>query len=279
MTPKNKVITIIGGKGQMGELFCRLFESLGHITHKIGSKDWDGAKQYIAQSDLVIVSVPINRTSAIIEQVAALMPVEAILADFTSIKVDPLLAMLKYHSGAVIGLHPMFGPTISSTQSQVVVCCEGRAPQQSQWLLDDLAQLGFTLKQMTASEHDQAMSFIQGVEHFITFSLGTFLHHKNQHPEKLLEIASPIYLAKLLLMGRIFDQDPKLYADIIMASPTRIALIAEFAEWLQHWVHKLQADDKTAFIEEFSSATKWMGDFTKYSQNISDDFLNIDLKK
>jgi hypothetical protein len=44
-------------------------------------------------------------------------------------------------------------------------------------------------------------------------------------------------------------------------------------------VHKLQADDKTAFIEEFSRATKWMGDFTKYSQNISDDFLNIDLKK
>ncbi|MBX9597162.1 MAG: bifunctional chorismate mutase/prephenate dehydrogenase [Burkholderiales bacterium] len=279
MTPKNKVITIIGGKGQMGELFCRLFDSLGHITHKIGSRDWDDAKQYIAQSDLVIVSVPINRTSAIIEQVAALMPAEAVLADFTSIKVDPLLAMLKYHSGAVIGLHPMFGPTITSTQSQVVVCCEGRTPQQSHWLLNDLAQLGFTLKQMTASEHDQAMSFIQGVEHFITFSLGTFLHHKNQHPEKLLEIASPIYLAKLLLMGRIFDQDPKLYADIIMANPTRIALIAEFAEWLQNWVHKLQANDKTAFTEEFISATKWMGDFTKYSQNISDDFLNIDLKK
>jgi prephenate dehydrogenase len=279
MTPKNKVITIIGGKGQMGELFCRLFESRGHITHKIGSRDWDDAKQYIAQSDLVIVSVPINRTNAIIEQVATLMPAEAILADFTSIKVDPLLAMLKYHSGAVIGLHPMFGPTITSTQSQVVVCCEGRYAEQSQWLVDELAQLGFTLKQMTASEHDQAMSFIQGVEHFITFSLGTFLHHKNQHPEKLLEIASPIYLAKLLLMGRIFDQDPKLYADIIMANPTRIALIAEFAEWLQHWVHKLQANDKTAFIEEFSAATRWMGDFTKYSQNISDDFLNIDLKK
>lgn len=274
-----KIITIVGGKGQMGELFCRLFESLGHVIHKIGSRDWDDARQYIAQSDLVIVSVPINRTGAIIEQVAALMPKQAILADFTSIKVDPLLAMLKHHSGAVIGLHPMFGPTITSTQSQVVVCCEGRYAEQSQWLLDNLVQLGFTLKQMTASEHDQAMSFIQGVEHFITFSLGTFLHHKNQHPEKLLEIASPIYLAKLLLMGRIFDQDPKLYADIIMANPTRIALIAEFAEWLQQWVHKLKADDKTAFIEEFSSATRWMGDFTKYSQNISDDFLNIDLKK
>ena len=271
-----KTITIIGGHGLMGELFARLFGELEHCVHKLGRREWDTAAPILAASDLVIVSVPINSTLEIIKQTAPLLKPQTILADFTSLKVEPVLTMLANHLGPVVGLHPMFGPTITTTAAQVVVVCDGRQSEYYQWLIEDLSRLGFTLKNLPAGQHDQAMSFIQGVEHFITFALGTFLQHKNQHPQKLLEIASPIYLAKLLLMGRIFDQDPKLYADIIMADKERLALISEFAEWLNNWSHQLQAGNKDEFIAAFSSARDWMGEFTAYAQNISDHFLNIE---
>ena len=274
----NKKIAIIGGTGMMGQLFARLFAELGHTVIKMGRADWDNAPTLLAYCDLLIICVPINQTVANIQKVAPLIPTNCILADFTSLKTEPLIAMLAAHTGPVIGLHPMFGPTITTTQGQIIVHCSGRDAPAAEWLLADFAKLGFTLKKLSASEHDQAMSFIQGVEHFITFCLGTFLQHKNQHPDKLLQIASPIYLAKLLLMGRIFDQDPKLYADIIMADKERIALIREFSTWLQDWVVKLEIEDKPAFIEAFTSASQWMGEFTHYAQDISDHFLNIETK-
>ncbi len=273
---KNKQITIIGGYGLMGTLFSRLFSSLGHKVHKIGADDWVTAEEKLEKSDLVIISVPINLTPEIVKRTVPLIPKSCILADFTSVKTEPMLLMLSKHHGPVVGLHPMFGPTITSTNKQVIVYCDGREQESYQWLLDDFTNLGFTLKNMQATNHDLAMNFIQGVEHFLTFSLGTFLCHKNQHPEKLLEIASPIYLAKLLLLGRIFDQDPALYADIVMATPERIKLIKEFADWLSLWVNKLEENNKQEFITEFTKASQWMGKFTSEAQKISDNFLATD---
>lgn len=276
----NKTITIIGGKGLMGELFTKLWQNIGCTVYQIGSDDWNNLlPNALAKSDAVIISVPIEKTTDIIKQVTPLLPQNIILADFTSIKATPLINMLSNFSGSVIGLHPMFGSTINTPQNQVIVHCTGRNPDKCQWLIDSLTKIGFTLKAMEATEHDEAMNFIQGIEHFLTFSLGTFLRHKNQHPENLLEIASPIYLAKLLLMGRIFDQDPKLYADIIMADKSRLALIKEFSIWLNNWVSKLEKYNKEEFITEFIKASQWMGNFTTYSQNISDKFLTIDLEK
>lgn len=274
----SKTITIIGGKGLMGQLFTKLWQDIGYTIHQVGSDDWGKLADYLAKSDAVIISVPIDKTNEIIQQIAPMLPQDIILADFTSIKSSPLITMLSEFNGNVVGLHPMFGSTINSPEHQVIVHCNGRNPEKCQWLIDSLVHIGFTLKAMEAMEHDQAMNFIQGIEHFLTFSLGTFLHHKDQHPEKLLEIASPIYLAKLLLMGRIFDQDPALYANIIMADKSRITLIKEFAEWLNIWVSKLEQYNKDEFIAEFSKASEWMGKFTNYSQNISDKFLTIDLE-
>ena len=49
-----------------------------------------------------------------------------LLADLTSVKRAPLAKMLEVHKGAVVGLHPMFGPDIASMAKQVVVRCDGR---------------------------------------------------------------------------------------------------------------------------------------------------------
>ncbi len=275
MSKKN--IVIVGGNGLMGKLFSRLFNHENHNVSTIGKDDWQNASTILAKADWVIISVPIHITSEVIVKVAKQINHNCVLSDFTSIKSSPLLIMLREHIGPVIGLHPMFGPTINSTHNQVIIACEGRYPDKTTWVTDLLLKLGFTVKHLDATKHDQAMSFIQGIEHFLTFSLGTFLHHKNQHPEFLMELASPIYMAKLLLMGRIFDQDAALYADIIMADNSRIELIKEFSQWLNHWVQQLEQLNKQEFIEEFKAASKWMDKFTSYSQEVSDGFLDIQL--
>jgi hypothetical protein len=61
-----------------------------------------------------------------------------------------------------------------------------------------------------------------------------------------------------------------------MATPERIKLIKEFADWLSLWVRKLEENNKQEFITEFTKASQWMGKFTSEAQKISDNFLATD---
>ncbi len=61
-----------------------------------------------------------------------------LLADLTSVKREPLAKMLEVHTGAVLGLHPMFGADIASMAKQVVVRCDGRFPERYEWLLEQI---------------------------------------------------------------------------------------------------------------------------------------------
>lgn len=269
MNKKN--ITIIGGDGAMGQLFKKLWHS---FNVKILTKnDWDNAKALLKCADLVVVSVPIDITIQIIKDAAKFISKECILMDLTSIKKEPLETMLHCHSGSVIGLHPMFGPTIETPHNQIIINCGGRCVTDCSWVLESLTSIGFCLVEMPAAEHDKAMGFIQGIEHFSTFALGNFLKLFDLHPEKIFNIASPIYQTKLALLGRIFDQDPKLYADIIMADESRIELITKYIDYLQELKEMLLSKDKKKFIDSFTKISKWMGNFTAKSQASTDKFL------
>jgi|SRR6185437_49602 len=269
-----KSITIIGGNGLMGQLFTKYWRDAGATVNALGRKDWSNAPELLSKSDMVIVCVPIKDTLDIITKACQFINQHTILADFTSIKQTIINHMQECHSGPVLGLHPMFGPTISTPKSQVIINCGGRDIEKSAWVIDSLVEIGFTLRNMQAGEHDLAMSFIQGIEHFSTFALGSFLKEQGIHPRELFGMASPIYQAKLALLGRIFDQDANLYADIIMSDTKRIELISAYIKHLQDWLEKLKENKREEFVTEFNDTSKWMGDFTLQSQLASDQFLN-----
>ena len=128
-------VVIIGGNGQLGGLFKKMFELSGYKVSVVGSKNWHEADSMFATAGLVVVTVPINKTESIIAKLGNL-PKDCILCDFTSIKAKPLQAMMNVHAGPVVGLHPMFGPDVPSLAKQVIVHCEGRGAESYQWLLD-----------------------------------------------------------------------------------------------------------------------------------------------
>lgn len=270
----NMNIVIVGGNGAMGKLFHSLWLSQNHVVKCLDLSNWDEASELLTNTHLVVISVPVDTTVAVIGEVAKYLLPTTILADFTSIKVAPMDAMLKAHTGPVLGLHPMFGPTIISPDKQVIINCGGRYLDESSWIIEGFTSLGFKIVELSTLKHDEIMGFIQGLEHFNTFALGGFLRTYNVHPNDIFNISSPIYQAKLALMGRIFDQDPKLYADIIMSDTNRINLIEKYVDYLDTWVKELKNSNKEKFIQDFEETSKWMGKFTHDSQIASDKFLS-----
>jgi len=201
------------------------------------------------------------------------LPDDCILVDLASVKNVPLQAMLAAHSGPVLGLHPMFGPDTGSLAKQVVVWCDGRKPEAYQWFLEQLQVWGARLHRISAIEHDQNMAFIQALRHFATFAYGMHLAEENVDLEQLLALSSPIYRLELAMVGRLFAQDPQLYADIIMASEENLALIKRYYQRFGEAITLLEQQDKQAFVESFRNVEHWFGDYARRFQRESSTLL------
>ena len=168
-------IAIIGGEGGMGRSLRTLFTDLGH---EVRSADLDTELRpadAAAGSDVVISSVPIRETRAVIEELGPLVRPDALMMDVTSIKTDPMEAMLASTTASVLGTHPMFGPGVNTYQGQRVVICRGRGEAWHDWALQMFTARGLVVTEATPAEHDSMMAIVQVLHHFKTQVLGLAL--------------------------------------------------------------------------------------------------------
>lgn len=272
LNPELRSVVIVGGNGQLGGLFGRMFTLSGYDVKVLGSKDWHRADELLENAGMVVVTVPIHLTEGVIEKLGKL-PEDCILCDLTSIKSRPLQAMLNVHKGPVVGLHPMFGPDVPSLAKQVIVYCDGRGEEHYQWLLKQFSIWGASLCQIDASEHDHGMTLIQALRHFTSFAYGLHLSRENPNIDKLLQLSSPIYRLELAMVGRLFGQDPNLYGDIILSSQENIDMIKRFHRCFGEALEILDGNDKQAFVESFDRVSDWFGDYSKQFLDESQNLL------
>jgi len=260
INPDCKKVVVVGGKGQLGRIFVDLFKRSNYQVAIIEQEDWPNSDAILANTGLVIVAVPICFTSMVIQHLNNL-PERCILADFTSVKESPLYEMMKVHSGPVVGLHPMFGPDVTGLIKQTIIVCDGREKEQYQWLLKQFQVWGAKTYTVTAHEHDKAMSMVQVMRHFSTIAYGYHLMAEGADIENLVNMSSPIYRLELIMVGRLFAQDPILYSDIIFANPDNISMMKRFAYRFLELLEDVELGDKEAFITMFRQVSHWFGDY------------------
>lgn len=258
-------VVIVGGNGGMGRIFANYFENSGYKVFSFGHRGWDKAPEYLKSAKIVIVSVPIDITIDIIKKLSPMLREDQILCDFTSVKAPIVEAMMKYHKGPVLGLHPMFGPDVKSLVKQVVVTVPERDEKASEFLVEQLRIWGATICKCSAKEHDDAMAIIQALRHFSTYSYGTFLQKLAPDLEKLKSLSSPIYRLELMMVGRLFAQDPRLYADIIMSSKYNSDLIENFVNSIKAELEVVKTADVDTFTERFLKTREFFGKFAEES--------------
>lgn len=262
LKPELRPIVVVGGNGQLGGLFTKMFKLSGYQVRILGSKDWTHSDEILDNAGMVVVTVPINLTIDVINKLSTL-PEDCILCDLTSIKQKPLAAMMEVHKGPVVGLHPMFGPDVPSLAKQVIVMCDGRGKEHYSWLKNQFEIWGAIVRDISANEHDHGMTLIQALRHFTSFAYGQHLAKENPDIEQLLNLSSPIYRLELLMVGRLFAQDPNLYADIILSSDENIEMIKRFHQRFGDAISLLEEHNRSGFIKNFEEVEAWFGDYAE----------------
>jgi chorismate mutase / prephenate dehydrogenase len=262
-------ILLIGGKGSMGQFFHRWFAQSDYQVRILDREDWPAAETLAREIDLCLLAVPIDVTASVAARIAPHLPRSCVLADITSLKRAPLQAMLAAHPGPVVGLHPLFGPATTTMDKQIVVVAPGRQPEACKWFLDQLAVWGNVLVETTPEEHDEIMGIVQALRHFATFAFGQFMYSRGVPISRTLELSSPIYRLELAMVGRLFAQDPALYAEIVFATPERRALLKEFIQSLQQNLGLIEMGDKQEFEARFRKIAEWFGPFAEQAMRES----------
>lgn len=261
-------ITVVGGAGAMGRLFCRFFADRGwevllvdsdprapEAATELGVGYESSPLRAAKESDGLLVSVPIPATVEVIKAYAPSLRPGTFLMDVTSVKRGPVEAMKGSAPSEVeaIGSHPLFGPTVKSLEGQTLILTpvgRGRWFQRIQELFEGA---GLRCPVMTPEEHDRLMAVIQGLTHFNQIALGLTLRRLNFDIEAAREAMSPPYEVLVDLVGRILAQNPRLYFEIQRGLQTEPVQRA-FLEEVEALVKRIRQGDEEGFVREFLAA-------------------------
>ncbi len=252
-------ISIIGGTRGMGQWFARFFEVEGYTVHISGSKTGLNLKDMANRCRVVIVSVPIGVTKAVIEDLGPHMQKDALLMDLTSLKQEPVKTMLASSLSEVIGCHPLFGPGVDSIAGQHVVLCPARGEQWMSWLREILIKKGALVVETTPESHDRMMAIVQGINHFNTVAMGVALARSGTALAELKSFSTPAFDAKVTLIEKIFCGNPRLFAEILTMNPDIrrfMETYLQITKEIENFVHKGDAGGMTELIEKHADYFK-----------------------
>jgi prephenate dehydrogenase/chorismate mutase len=189
-------ILVVGGTGGMGRFFAR-FASLQGAKVKLAGREINktrtAAKEINVEhgtildatsSDIAILSVPMEETVRTATETASLMTTGSLLTDLSSVKtgISDSIAEKIPKGLEYVSLHPLFGPSIDHLQNQSIIAVSYRAGQKWSKLARALRGGGARVQPMSASQHDRAMAYSQGLHHFALICLGLGLDGMGGEP-------------------------------------------------------------------------------------------------
>lgn len=260
-----RIVSIIGGQGGMGTCLGTMFQEQGHEVLVADLDTTLRPKEAAAKADVTMISVNIRTTREVVELVGPCCREDSLLFDVTSIKADPVEAMVASSTATVIGTHPLFGPAINSLQSQRVVVTPGRINDERwmTWLESSFKAAGLEVIQTTPDQHDRIMSVVQVLTHYSTEVIGRTMQTLGVSIEESLQFTSPIYHMELLMAARHFAQSPDLYSAIEMTNPNVDSVTTAFTQAAAELRNLIINGDQDGFRKTFSEVRSFFGDFSE----------------
>ena len=225
---KDFAIGIIGGTGGIGKWFADFFTGEGHKVHVSGKSEGMSLPELAVACRIIIVAVPIASTIDVIRKVGPLIPEEALLMDLTSLKEEPVRAMLAASKAEVIGCHPLFGPDLPSMTGQNIILCPARGDHWLDFLQGIFTNNGARITVTTPPEHDWMMSLIQGLTHLETLLTGLTLRDSGVGSSELDSFSTPVFRTKQAIAAKVFGPRPGLYAALLAENPNMPAILETF---------------------------------------------------
>jgi prephenate dehydrogenase len=255
-------VAIIGGSGKMGRWFASFLKKEGMqvvISGRNQQKLQAVANELsvpaatnieaVNQADIVIISVTLDTFEDVIREIAPFTNSRQIIVDVTSVKARPIEIMHHYvKNSRILGTHPVFGPGARSLQNQNFVLTPTSEIESalSDKVKEYLEVRGANVSIMTPEEHDETMTVVLGLAHFIAIvSADTLLSFERF--QQMKKIGGTTFKLLYTLIESVISEDPQLYASLQMSFPDISRVETLFQSNTRLWAELVKNRDKQGF--------------------------------
>ena len=220
-------------------------------------------------ADQIYLCVSINAIEEVVKTISPVLHEGQVVMDICSIKDAPVKTMHQYIKGAtVLGTHPVFGPGSNGVKHKAYVFTPTNSEEKElaehykRWLEQEGAHVFI----MTPKKHDELMSVVLGLPHFLGLvACETLLEQKNLSETK--KVAGTTYRMLFTLAEATALETPDLYAAVQTSLPELGNIEDTFMAKAQELLTLIKNKDTKAIVERMEQLKKKLketdSDFTK----------------
>jgi prephenate dehydrogenase len=253
------------GAGKMGVWFARFFLAEGYSvvvadrkkekleklkqTLEVETADFTEA---VAKADRVLICVSISAFKSVIKKISPAIREGQVIMDICSIKDLPVQTMHKHlKEGLILGMHPVFGPGSTTIENKTFILTptnsqeEAFAEKFKKWLETKNARVFV----MAPQKHDQLMSVVLGLPHFLGLvACDTLLEQADYAETK--DVAGTTYRMLFTLAEVAALENPELFASLQLSLPGLEKIESVFIKKASEWLTLIKQKNNVAIASK-----------------------------
>jgi len=260
--------TAIIGAGKMGVWFAKFCkengeqvilssrkkEKLAKLGEELGVETADLADA-VKKADNVIICVSIDAFKEVVKKIAPSVREGQTVVDICSIKEQPVKVMHQYlRKALVLGTHPVFGPGSPSAKNKAYILTPTNAKEQefAEKYKGWLEKVGARVFIMSPKKHDELMSIVLGLPHFVGLvTCETLLEQPDFLETK--KVAGTTYQMLFTLAEATALENPELFSSLQFTLPEMEKIENLFIEKARDWLRLIQQKDPEAIAAKMDT--------------------------
>jgi prephenate dehydrogenase len=263
-------VAIIGA-GKMGRWFTRFFLEEGDsvvVSSRSERKLLKLREEFgieiasnvgaVKRADRVLICVPIENFEEVVKEISSHVRPDQVVMDICSVKEMPVKIMHEYvKAGVTLGTHPVFGPGVKSIKDQNFILTptgkkeEAFAEDFKGWL----EERGANVFVMSPRRHDELMSVVLGLPHFLGLVVCDALLDYGNFLE-MEKVGGASYKMLLTLAEAVASEETEFYTSLQMMLPKIEKIEGLFLEKAREWLDIVRRKDRLAFAKKMELVKK-----------------------
>ena len=216
----------------------------------------------IADADLVLVAVPVNRIAQVVHEVLDHVGENTLVMDVGSVK-ESICKEVTQHPrrSQFVAAHPMAGTEYSGPQAALYDLFDGKVMalcevERSNWKLLDRAldiskALNMRVKMMSPTDHDLHTAYVSHLSHVSSFMLGKTVLEIEKDEAQIFDLASTGFASTV----RLAKSHPQMWTPIFLENKTNVLkALTEYIKNLENFKHLLETDQADAITQNIKEA-------------------------
>ena len=210
----------------------------------------DAAKK----ADNVMICVSIDAFEDVVKKIAPSIREGQAVIDICSVKEQPVKIMHQYiKKGLVLGTHPVFGPGSKGVRHKAFILTPTNAAERAfaEKYKGWLEKVGARVFVMSPKKHDELMSIVLGLPHFVGLVVCDTLLEQPDFLETK-KVAGTTYRILFTLAEATALETPDLYASLQTSLPEMGKIEDLFIQKAEEWLSLVKRKDSAAMIKKMA---------------------------